>query len=132
MNHAALITSPTAGAHHLFQVYGQNDSYAPPITEVTYAIAAGLARKATQITKLDFQPCPGCTQSFRRKSQERRLGNVANLFTAAVRQYAQPADADAQPTYDGHFVAYHNPLAQHDIYRFLDDIANRRVPTVGP
>jgi hypothetical protein len=135
LNHATLITSPTAGAHHLFQVYGQSDSYAPPITEVTYAIAAGLsaAKIDPKVTKPDFPRCSGCTAFFPAEAPGGAVSkNVGGLFTAAVRQYAQPADADAQPTYDGHFVAFHNPLAQHDVYRFFDDIANRKAPTVGP
>jgi hypothetical protein len=34
--------------------------------------------------------------------------------------------------YDGHFVAFHNPTAQHDIYRFFDDLAKGLAPTVAP
>jgi hypothetical protein len=137
LNHAADMAPPTSGGHHVFQVYGQNDSYAPPITEVTYAIAAGLAaaKDDPKVTKPDFAPCAGCVTIF--PAQIANSGgvvtkNVGGRLTAAVRQYAQPMDADGGVTFDGHFVAYHNPLAQHDVYRFLDDVAKGMIPTVGP
>ena len=58
--------------------------------------------------------------------------NVANRLTAAVRQYAQPMGSDGGVTSDGHFVAFQNPLARRDIYRFLDDLAKGMAPTVAP
>jgi hypothetical protein len=137
LNHAAAMTPSMTGGHHVFQVYGQNDSYAPPVTEVTYAIAAGLnaARIDPKVMKPDFPACPNCIPQFPAEVMGANgvvTKNIGGRLTAAVRQYAQATDADAGITYDGHFVAYHNPLAQHDIARFLDDIAKGMAPTVGP
>jgi hypothetical protein len=128
LNHAALIAPAASGGHHVLQVYGQNDSYAPPITELTYALAAqlGAAPKDPKVTMPDFPACAGCTPVFPTEAAGALTKNVGGRLTAVVRQYAQPMG------FDGHFAAYHNPLAQHDVYRFLDEIAKGMAPTVAP
>src|SRR5258706_10974841 len=123
MNHPASNAPEGTGGHHVFQLYGQNDSYAPPITELTYALAARLDVAPTdpKVTTPDFAgvfPTPAAGAITKNAN--------GHTLTAVVRQYAKPTD------YDGHFVAYHNPLAQHDLYRFLDEVAKGMAPTVGP
>jgi len=129
LNHAALMAPATAtGGHHVFQVYGQNDTYAPPITELTYALAAQLAVLAhdPKATMPDFPACAGCTPVFGPETAGPITKNAGGRLTAVVRQYAQV------PGFDGHFVAYKNTLAQHDLYRFLDDAAKGLAPTLAP
>jgi hypothetical protein len=121
LNHAALIAPAAAGGHHVFQVYGQNDTFAPPATELTYAVAAklGVVPHDTKVTTPDYP-------KEMKESGGALTKNVGGRLTAVVRQYAQPTG------FDGHFVAYHNPTAQHDVYRFLDDLAKGLAPTVTP
>jgi hypothetical protein len=130
LNHAAAMTPPTGG-HHVFQVYGQNDTFAPPITQAIYARAAGLGvlvhdPKVTAPDDLGGENPAALTKNS--TSSGKRL-------TAVVRQYAQTGVAGPDGgvvLYDGHFVAYRNPTAQHDVYRFLDDLAKGLAPTVAP
>ena len=44
-------------------------------------------------------------------------------LTGVVRQYAPRSGDDGGLAYDGHFVAFNNPTAKRDVYRFLDDLA---------
>jgi hypothetical protein len=127
LNHAALM-APATGGHHVFQVYGQNDTFAPPITQLTYALAAQLAVVShdPKAGTPDFPQCPGCTPAFPDETAGPISKNVGGRLTAVIRQYAQV------PGSDGHFVAYKNTLAQRDIYRFLDDAAKGLAPTIAP
>jgi hypothetical protein len=133
LNHAAAMTPATTGGHHVFQAYGQNDSFAPGVTQLTYAIAAnlGVAAHDPKITTLEFS-CANCLPKFATETAGPLNKNVNGRLTAAVRQYAQPMGADGGVTADGHFVAYFNPLAQRDVYHFLDDLAKGTAPTVAP
>jgi len=134
LNHAAAMTPATMGGHHVFQVYGQNDSYSPGVTQLTYAIAArlGVAAHDPKLAMPEFTCPPNCLPAFGVETAGPLTKNVGGRLTAAVRQYAQPTGADGGATYDGHFVAYHNPLAQRDIARFLDDLAKGMAPTIAP
>ncbi|HEX9296538.1 MAG TPA: hypothetical protein VF881_11905, partial [Polyangiaceae bacterium] len=121
LNHAALIAPAALGGHHVFQVYGQKDTFSPPITEMTYAVAAQLsvAPHDSSVTTADYpQQLPEKSGSI--------SANVGGRLTAVVRQYAPPAGID------GHFVAYQNPTARRDVVRFLDDLAKGIAPTVAP
>jgi hypothetical protein len=133
LNHAAAMTPAMSGGHHVLQVYGQNDSYAPGVTQLTYALAAhlGVAAHDTKLAMPEFS-CAGCLPAFPTETAGPLSKNVAGRLTAVIRQYAQPTDMAGKPTYDGHFVAYHNPLAQRDVYHFLGDIAKGMAPTVAP
>jgi hypothetical protein len=121
LNYAALIAPAASGGHHVFQVYGLNDSFSPPITEATYAAAAHLG-VVMHDPALDV---PDVLRDPKEESATPLKANVGMRLTAVVREY-QPMG------YDGHFVAYHNTTAQHDIYRFLDDLAKGIAPTVAP
>jgi hypothetical protein len=121
---ALLVANPAAPADqkHVFQPYGQNDTYAPPATEQTFAIAAQLAEAA---------PPQGVTSDpiWSNPPIAVPAGGNANVngkpITAIVRQYA-PA-----MSYDGHFVAYQNVTAEADVNHFLADALSGKVPMVG-
>jgi hypothetical protein len=125
LNHAAfLVASPVAPANqkHIFQPYGQNDTYAPPSTEQVFAIAAQLGQAAPPMGVADdifgsASPIPvpvGGNQMV-----------DGQAITAIVRQYASDG------TYDGHFVAYFNPQAEADVDHFLADALAGKTPQVG-
>jgi hypothetical protein len=125
LNYAnALVAAPVAAANqkHVFQPYGQDDTYAPPVTQQTYAIAAqlGEAIAPTGVTPTMFLgsaplPVPAGGNVV--------VGGVT--LTALLRQYAPSS------SYDGHFVAYDNPTAEADVDGFIAGCVARKTPTVG-
>jgi hypothetical protein len=126
LNHAgALVTSPAAPAtqKHVFQPYGQGDTYAPPVTQQTYAIAAqlGEAMAPSGVTPDQFIPTAPLPVPAG--------GNVTVngvMLTALLRQYV-PAS-----TYDGNFVAYGNATAEADVDAFIAACVAGKTPMVGP
>ncbi|MGO8999581.1 MAG: hypothetical protein ACLQVI_40160 [Polyangiaceae bacterium] len=125
LNHALYIAAApttTGTAKHLFQPYGLGDTYAPPVTEATFAIAAhlGVAASTPSVTTPDsiggISPVPVPASG--------NLTVGAKKITAFVREY-QPSG------YDGHFVAFDNPDAETDVATFLADVVNGTVPSVG-
>jgi predicted esterase len=117
---------PQAGhtAKHLFQTYGLGDTFSPPVTLETYALAGGLALATADVSvgtpdpigNLAPQPLP-------------LAGNVSvsgNPVTLAVREYAPPSGKD------GHFVVFDVASANADAVRFLAMAAAGQVPAVGP
>ena len=125
LNHArALVAQPTSMAtlKHVFQPFGQGDTYAPPTTEQTFAVAAQLGEIAAP---------PGVTGGPIVVGEPTAApvgGNASALgivLTALVRQYA-PAS-----TYDGHFVAYDNAAAEADVDHFVGDVLAGKIPKVG-
>jgi hypothetical protein len=124
LNHAPLlVANPLAlpDQKHIFQPYGQGDTYAPPATEQTFAIAAQLAMAAppSGVTDDVFGGTPLPVPAG---------GNVSagsSRFTAIVRQYVPDS------TYDGHFVSFDNPQAEADVNHFLADAVSGKVPMVG-
>ena len=125
LNHAQfLVAAPVASANqkHVFQPYGQGDTYAPPTTERTFALAAQLAEaSAPNGVAPDAIGAPATPAPVTGNAM---VGGVP--ITAVVRQYAPDA------TYDGHFVAYDNPVAGADVDRFLLGVLTGVVPVVGP
>jgi hypothetical protein len=125
LNHAAAIAkSPlvAGGAKHVFQPYGLGDTYAPPVTEATFAIAArlGVVTPSSSVTTPDS--IGGATPTALPSGGN--LSDGARAVTAIVREY--------QPTgYDGHFVAFREPTAQTDVAHFLADVLLGKAPTVG-
>jgi hypothetical protein len=124
LNHAAsLVVKPLAAANqkHVFQPYGQNDTYAPPSTEQVFAIAAqlGQASAPSSVTPDSFGGTPipipaGGNQSV-----------LGTSITAIVRQYASDG------TYDGHFVSFFNQQAEADVDHFIGDALSDKIPQVG-
>ncbi len=121
LNHArSLVVSPLSMStlKHVFQPFGQGDTYAPPVTEQTFAVAAGLGEIAPPAgvtgNPLAGAPLPPPVG-----------GNAAALgvsLTAVVRQYAPST------SYDGHFVAYDNPVAEADVDHFIGDALAGKIP----
>jgi hypothetical protein len=125
LNHAQfLVATPVAPANqkHVFQPYGQGDTYAPTPTERTFALAAQLAEASAPggVTP----DAIGAAATPVPVSGNALVGGLP--ITAVVRQYAPDA------TYDGHFVAYDNPVASADVDRFLLGALSATVPIVGP
>lgn len=125
LNHAgALVQTPVGAAEqkHVFQPFGQGDTYAPPTTEQIFAIAAHLTEAAPP-SGVSGKPLVGMTPS------PVPLGGNAMVagksITAVVRQYAPGA------SYDGHFVAYDDATAEADVDHFLADALAGKVPMVG-
>jgi hypothetical protein len=125
LNHAPLlVVSPAAPGDlkHVFQPYGQGDTYAPPATEQTFALAARLGQAA---------PPTGVTDDVFGGATTLPVpagGNVTSggqTMTAIVRQYASDG------SYDGHFVSYDNTQAEADVDHFLADAVSGKVPQVG-
>jgi hypothetical protein len=124
LNYAAtLVIAPLAPPNqkHVFQPYGQNDTYAPPATEQTFALAAQLGEASA--------PSGVTNDPLSNNPLTVPIGGNAMVggatITAIVRQYA-PAS-----TYDGHFVSYQNATAEADVDHFLADVVSGRVPKVG-
>jgi hypothetical protein len=122
LSFAAVVGKPLPNhtGKHVFQTFGIEDNYSPPITMATYAVAGGF----TQVTphasadpvyaEDDVLPDPVA------------LGYKAagNGFTLGLRQYGAPADAD------GHFVVFDVPAANDDMVLFLTGAVSG-APVIG-
>jgi hypothetical protein len=125
LNHAAaMVSSPPAAANqkHVFQPYGQGDTYAPPVTQQTYALTAqlGQAVAPSGVTLDQFIPSAPIPLPAG--------GNVTVngvTLTALLRQYVSDG------TYDGHFVAYDNPTAEADVDAFVAACVAGTTPMIG-
>jgi hypothetical protein len=125
LNHARLlVASPLAAANqkHVFQPYGQGDTYAPPATEQIFAIAAQLGQASPPSGVTDDVFGGGSTIAVPAGGNVTVMGQP---ITAIVRQYA------SNGTYDAHFVSYDNPQAEADVDHFLADSLSGKVPQVG-
>jgi hypothetical protein len=126
LNHAAgIAVAPLTaiGAKHLFQPYGLGDTYAPPVTQQTFAVAArlGVAMQPASLTTPDS--IGDITPTAVPASGNLTVGT--STVTAFVREYQPGA------TYDGHFVAFQNADAEQDVSTFLADVVSGVVPKVG-
>lgn len=125
LNHAgALVQTPvaTADQKHVFQPFGQGDTYAPPVTEQIFAIAAHLTEAAPP-SGVTGKPLVGMAPSPVPLGGNAMIGGKS--ITAVVRQYAPGS------SYDGHFVAYDDATAEADVDHFLADALAGKVPMVG-
>jgi hypothetical protein len=116
LDHAAAIIGAGPLAKHVFVPYGQGDTFAPPVTQLTYVVAAGLAiaqHPASVMAPDDLlgplEPIP-------------ISGNAG--VTAVVRQYTPNM-------YDGHFVVFRDADAKINADRFIADAVNGVVPSFG-
>ena len=120
---SGVATAPYEGhlGKHLFQTYGTDDHYSPPLTLATYAGAAGLTQ--VEPTHDDFVdkfyidlPTASAPLS----------GNLSGgMLTAGVRQYETPDGSD------GHFVAFDVSEANADVVRFLSQAVSGMTPQIG-
>lgn len=113
LNHAANInpTLPVASdvvQKHVFVPFGQQDTYATPITQKTYILAARLA-----IAPTPSGVTPAAAPIDLPAPQAGSVSANSNSFTAVSRQYAKPADRD------GHFVIFADDSAKADGDKFL-------------
>ena len=126
LNFAALVGKPLTGhtGKHAFQTFGLDDSYSPPITLATYALAGGF----TQVTP-DASADPAFDEEeFTSKALKPvAVGYkaAANGFTLGVRQYGAPKNSD------GHFVVFDTKSANDDMLLFLTGAAGATPPVIG-
>lgn len=118
LNHAAAIIGSGPLAKHVFVPYGQGDTFATPITQLTYVVAANLAvaQHPTSVASPDDLRRPAVPLPI--------TGNAAGNVTAVVRQYAPNG-------YDGHFVVFKDADGKVNADRFLADAVNGVVPQFG-
>lgn len=120
LSHAeALAVSGATAKRHAFMVYGLSDSHTPAVTQVAYALAAGLGVAAPPSDVTGSEPIRATTLPVPAG------GNVAaGTYTAVVRQYTAPGE-------DGHVVLFRDADAVKDVDGFVADVARGVVPTVG-
>jgi hypothetical protein len=122
---AAVRPEPNQTPHHIFQTYGIDDSYSPPLTLFAYALAAHLENAplpAGVDPDADNQH-GGLPPEAEPLSGNRNIDGAD--YTLALRQYEAPSDSD------GHFVVFDVPEANADAVEFLFDLAARDTPSVG-
>ena len=125
LNYARPMTRAPIGTHtakHVFQTYGLGDTYSPPVTLATFALAGGLAIVENAAVSAPDAIGGGTPVSAPLS------GNVmvaAAPFTLGVREY-QPASGD-----DGHFVVFDVPAANADMVRFFTGAMGGAVPAIG-
>jgi predicted esterase len=123
LNFAAVLGKPLAEhqAKHIFQTFGVADSYSPPKTLETFALAAHL----TQV-KPHSSAKPAYLGSL---SQDDIVGvglqAQVGAFTLGMRQYGAPASSD------GHFVVFDTPAANDDMVLFFTGAAGSTPPRIG-
>ncbi len=111
------------GPKHIFQTFGLDDTYAPPLTLASFIYAAELdlaehpsGVNPTGDNALRLVPASEpVTQNFTLES---------DTVTAVCRQYEPEAGAD------GHFVVHDVPEANHDAISFFESLASGVSPTV--
>jgi hypothetical protein len=118
---------PEAGgqAHHIFQTYGMDDSYSPPRTMFSYAMAAlaSLAPHPSGVNPDEANSINGFAEAAAPISGNRAFEGAP--VTVAMRQY------NAASGSDGHFVVFDVSQANQDMVDFLVEIDAGGVPTVG-
>jgi hypothetical protein len=123
LNFAAAVGKPLTGhtGKHLFQTFGIEDSYSPPVTLATYTLAGGL----TQVTP-DKTAKPGWNEDNVLPAPV-ALGYKAPTggFTLGMRQYGAPGGSD------GHFVVFDTQAANDDMVLFLTGATGATPPVIG-
>jgi hypothetical protein len=118
MNFArSVVRAPIPGhpAKHVFQTYGTDDTYSPPVTLDVFSIAAQLTQVRPFISEIGLL-----------EADAPLSGNEGGgLITAGVRQYDPPAGED------GHFVVFDVPQANEDMVRFFSMAAEGEIPEIG-
>ncbi|HVJ20913.1 MAG TPA: hypothetical protein VM686_36135 [Polyangiaceae bacterium] len=115
LNFARAVTRSPIGTHppkHVFQTFGLEDTFSPPVTMQIYAEAGGLSHVTPDLTDLELGTV-----------DPPLYGNVDHggvYYTLGVRQY-EPASGD-----DGHFVVFDVNQANSDMVHFFE------TATVGP
>jgi hypothetical protein len=125
LNFADPIRTPLQGhtGKHLFQTFGIEDTYSPPVTMATYAVAGGL----TQVTPHASADPPYEDDGDGHLPTPVAVGYAAAGagFTHGLRQYGAPNASD------GHFVVFDVPAANDDMVLFLTGSAGAMPPVIG-
>jgi hypothetical protein len=110
-------------ARHVFQPYGQDDTFTPAGVQRTYLYGARLELVGADASVSVPEDFPGKVATATPASGNLDInGTTVSAFT---RQYA-PSNGD-----DGHFVAFDVPGARADVLRFLAGSLSGVVPQVG-
>lgn len=109
----------------VFQTYGLDDTYAPPVTLETYAVAADLPLAAHDPSVSKPDPIAGGAIEEQPVPISGNAAIDSTTVTLAVREYQPPSGKD------GHFVVFDVPSANQDAVRFLSMAAAGKVPAVG-
>mgnify|MGYP000921213255 FL=1 len=115
-------------ARHVFQPFGQRDTFSPGKTQLTYLIAARFGRVADDPSTVVANP----NDDNELAGVGLVTGNAGNASVegAAVTILTRRYGVD---DYDGHFVAFRNQAARQDVTRFLvQSVSGQDPPTVGP
>jgi hypothetical protein len=126
LNFAALVGKPLSGhtGKHAFQTFGLDDSYSPPITMATYALAGGFTQVTPDVdVDLAFDEEAFTTKTLKPVSVGYKA--AANGFTLGLRQYGAPKNSD------GHFVVFDTQSANDDMVLFLTGAAGATPPVIG-
>lgn len=123
LNFAAALGKPLMGhrGKHVFQTFGIEDSYSPPVTLATFSVAAGLTQVTPDSSAKpvwndgDVLPIPVAVG----------YQAAASGSTLGMREYGAPKGSD------GHFVAFDNQVANADVVLFLTTAAGAKPPVVG-
>jgi hypothetical protein len=105
-------------AKHLFQVWGDMDTYTPATLQTTVAQGAGLQQDSTTVIQSLFGLQPVA------RPIESNVTSTTGPVTAAVAQYAPTTGLD------GHFVSSTEPQAMADMRAFLTSWANLQAPRI--
>jgi hypothetical protein len=109
--------------HHVFQPYGQSDTYAPPVTQATWSLAAQLGLVAPDPSVTTPDAIGGLSTIPTPASGNLMI--MGKPVSAMVREYAPSAGKD------GDFVVFDLASARGDAERFLAGVLNGIVPHVG-
>lgn len=123
---AAIGAEPVSGVtpKHVFQTFGLGDTFAPPRTLKTYAIAARLDEVEPDSSAAGSDPI----DDNKGRKVPPLSGNVTvdtTDLTLGVRKYGPPDGSD------GHFVVFDVPAANGDAVRFLSMAAGGEIPDIG-
>jgi hypothetical protein len=121
LSFAAVIGDPLSGhlGKHVFQTFGLEDSYSPPDTMATFAIAAGLTQVTPHASAGDDAYTDGLPDPVDVGYQAAGAG-----MTQGMRQYASSSS-------DGHFVVFDVPAANDDMVLFFTGAAGTMAPVIG-
>jgi predicted esterase len=123
LNFAAIIGAPLQGhaGKHVLQTFGVDDTYSPPLTMATFALAAGMTQVDADVSAKPV------FDSFDDRLVPVPVGYRApgSGITLGMRQYGAPRGSD------GHFVVFDTPAANDDMVLFLTGATGATPPVIG-
>jgi predicted esterase len=123
LNFAGVIGAPLQGhtGKHVFQTFGVDDSYSPPLTMATFALAAGLKQVEAH------ESAEPLFDTFDDQLVPAPVGYRApgSGMTLGMRQYGAPQGSD------GHFVVFDTQAANDDMVLFLTGATGVTPPVIG-